>query len=44
MAEKDVAALSGLVSQHEAALLTTWVRKQLEARVASVGPDERKTS
>ena len=32
MAEKDVAAaLSSLVTKHEATLLTTWVRNQLDA-------------
>jgi rsbT co-antagonist protein RsbR len=31
MAARDVAALSGLITQHEAALLTDWIRNQLEA-------------
>lgn len=31
MAEKDVAALSSLVTKHEATLLTAWVRSQVDA-------------
>ena len=31
MAEKDVAALSSLVTKHEAALLTGWMRSQTDA-------------
>ena len=31
MAERDVAALSGLITKHEVGLLTAWMRSQLEA-------------
>jgi rsbT co-antagonist protein RsbR len=31
MADKDVAALSGLIIKHEATLLTAWVRNRLDA-------------
>src|SRR5262245_35197782 len=31
MVDKNVAALSGLITQHEAELLTAWLRNQLEA-------------
>ena len=32
MAEGDIAALSGLITKHEAGLLTAWICNQLEAR------------
>src|SRR5215468_5317443 len=31
MAERDVAALSALISKHDAQLLTAWMRNQLDA-------------
>ena len=31
MAERDTAALSGLITKHEAELLTAWIRNQLDA-------------
>jgi rsbT co-antagonist protein RsbR len=43
MTEKDVAALSSLVTKYEATLLTTWVRNQVDAgslRTGQIKEDE----
>src|SRR5262245_26765758 len=45
MAERDVAALSGLITKHEAGLLTAWMRNQLEVgslRSGQIKEDELK--
>jgi len=45
MAERDVAALSGLITKHEAGLLTAWMHNQLEAgslRSGQIKEDEIK--